>query len=112
MLNRAAILIKYKQPALDWLNNAEPEAEGIITLESVNSDRTVYLVREEAYDDTELFLKENYRYFFENELFSWYTAEELWPEKLSLELFSKWFEVECHSMVLDAEEEELADDEI
>ena len=91
MLNRSAILIKYKQPAVDWLNEADPETEKKLSAESVNSDRTVYLVREEAYEDLTEFLSENYRYFFENELFSWFSTEEHWPGELSYELFNRWF---------------------
>ena len=42
MINRAAIILKYKAPAVRWINEADPyNADPGITAKNVNSDRTV-----------------------------------------------------------------------
>jgi len=48
MLNRAAIFLKLKQPAIDWINEADPVDSPRVSLESANEDRTVYLVSDEV----------------------------------------------------------------
>ncbi len=45
MINRAAIILRYREPAVFWINESDPfdEAPGF-DLESVNQERTVYLI--------------------------------------------------------------------
>ena len=46
MINRAALILKYKTPAIKWINEADPyQDDPGITNEFVNSDRTVYLIK-------------------------------------------------------------------
>ena len=48
MLNRAALILRYKQPFVDWIN-ADPSATShALTLEEVNQEHTVYLVEVEV----------------------------------------------------------------
>ncbi len=43
MVNRAALLLRYKQPAVDWINDVDPaKTKRIMTLDEVNEERTVY----------------------------------------------------------------------
>ena len=56
-------------------------------------------------------LKRNYQTLFETELDSWYTEESLWPEKRDFKLFKQWFEVECHTCVVDTVGTAIEDDE-
>ena len=94
MINRAAILLKYKPPAVRWINEADPHNTGTdISLESANEDSTVYLImNEEAYlpETLEEWIQMNYEALFENELHGWYTDESLWPKKRDLKLFREW----------------------
>ena len=105
MINRAAIMLKYNQPAIDWINAAYPITDGEkMTLEEVNHERTVFLIRDEDADTPDIvnkWIKLNYENLFENELFSWYADESLWPRKRTLKMFKQWFEVECHTLVVD-----------
>ena len=116
MLNRAAILLKYKKPAIDWINDADPYSDDPgITVEDVNTERTVYLVRDEVADSpeaTEEWLKANQQVLFERELDGWYSDPTIWPKDRSYNQFKKWFEVECHSVVEDTLEEPIIDDEL
>jgi hypothetical protein len=113
MLNRTALILRYKEPALRWINENDPDGHQM-TLEEVNADKTVYLVADDAADTPEKlrrWLKRNYLFFFESELEGWYTDEEMWPGELTLELFLKWFDAEFHGVILDTVRGVIVDDE-
>ena len=115
MINRSAFLLKYKEPAVKWINESDPFNDNPgITIESVNTDRNVYLIREEDADtpeDLKKWVKLNYGTLFENELDGWYTDESLWPKKRTLSLFYEWFEIECHTVIIDTLQTPIEDDE-
>jgi hypothetical protein len=114
MLNRAAILLKLKQPAIDWINEADPMGNPGISLKSGNEDRTVYLVSDEVAEDpvnVMRWLRLNWETLFETELEAWYLDESLWVQDRSFELFQEWFELECHSMITDTADTPIEDDE-
>lgn len=114
MINRAAILLAYKQPAVNWINEADPYLRDPgLTLADVNCDRTVYLINEEyAESDVDVrgWIMRNYRALFEAELTGWYTDEALWPKHRDLALFDDWFEVQCHTVLIDLAGGPLFDD--
>mgnify|MGYP001150329022 CR=1 FL=1 len=105
LINRAAILLRYKLPAVEWINGCEPgDEEDDVTIEIANEERTVYLISDEDADDDESvqrWIELNYQALFENELDGWYCDDSFWPKNLSLKLFYEWFTVECHSVVED-----------
>ena len=75
-----------------------------LTPEEVNSDRTVYLIAEDAADTPETlekWIKANLDVLFECELEGWYTDPAVWPNNRTYALFKTWFEVECHTVLLD-----------
>ena len=118
MINRAAILLKYKEPAIRWVNDPELGDEidhTEFTEYEINSERTVYLISDEDAETDESvsqWIELNYINLFQNELDSWITDESMWPQDLSLGLFYEWFEVECHTMIVDTVEDiPIADDE-
>ena len=115
IINRAAVLLKYKSPAVQWINEADPyNADPGILLESVNEDRKVYLIKDEDADGQgaiEQWIKMNYEALFENELKGWYTDENLWPKKRDLKLFREWFDVDYHSVIEDTVGLPIKDDE-
>ncbi len=48
MINRAALILKYKAPAIKWVNDADPYNDNPgITADNIQDDQTVYLIREE-----------------------------------------------------------------
>lgn len=115
MINRAAVLLRYKAPAVAWINEADPsDVDPGVTLDSANDDRMVYLIRDDDGDSPDAlgdWVALNYAALFENELDGWYTDEKLWPANRDLSLFNEWFDVECHSMILDTVDEPIMDDE-
>jgi hypothetical protein len=56
MLNRALLVIRYKQPFIDWVNEADPYPGGhTMKLEDANEDSPAYLIHEEAAEHFEEF---------------------------------------------------------
>ena len=112
MLNRGAILLRYKAPFVQWINTSDPcNDDPGVTLESANRDKTIYLITENDADNYEDWIKLNYAVLFKNELFHWNTDESLWPPKITRKMFDEWFEVECHSILIDTVGGEIYDDE-
>ncbi len=116
MINRAALILKYKAPAIKWINDADPYQDNPgITIESVNKERTVYLLRDDVAETPEMldeWLKLNCEVLFEKELEGWYTDPELWPKNITYSLFKKWFDPECHTVVEDTVGDPIIDDDI
>jgi len=116
MLNRAAVLLRYKVPAVAWINDADPHyREPGVSLDRVNEERTVYLIHEDDVDPPEVlssWIEQNFLALFENELEGWYVDESLWPKKRDFSTFNEWFSVECHSIIIDTVGGAIFDDEI
>ena len=111
-INRTAVVIKPKQPFVDWLNSIPGESSDN-TLETVSSEYLTFLIPNlfgpvECLD----YIKEEYSQIFEYELFGWYTTE-LWPVKRDWKTFQKWFEIEINSEVIDlVNDEEIEKEEL
>lgn len=116
MLNRSALILKYKEPAVNWINQVDPYSDRKqITLEEANRECTVYLISEETAEtpgNLRKWIEANVQELFENELAGWYQNPEVWPRKLTLKLFDEWFAVECHSMIVDTVGGVIEDDGI
>ncbi len=73
MLNRAALILRYKQPFVDWINAADPSPTSrTLTLAEVNQEHTVYLVEVEYEDELTEWLTLHHEELFEEELTGWY----------------------------------------
>lgn len=113
MVNRAAVILKYKQPFIQWINDADPYNDNPgITFDRANNERTVYLISDEDADAFDEWLSLNYMILFENELEDWYTDESLWPKDRNRKIFDEWFNVECHSVLIDTVGSEIVDEDI
>ena len=113
MINRGAVLLRYKVPFIKWINDADPAGRKTeITMSAANEDRTVYLITDEDAENVEDWIRSNHVTLFENELEGWYTDETLWPQKRDYKTFKEWFEVECHSEIIDTVGGEIFDDEL
>ncbi|NBC05364.1 MAG: hypothetical protein GVY20_16895 [Bacteroidetes bacterium] len=114
MLNRTALILRYNEPAIRWINEADPVEESmVITGEQVNSERTVYLISDDDGENGETqqaWIKRNFRHLFETELEGWYTDPELWPKPLTLKLFHEWFDTEFNSIIIDTVDGPIFDD--
>ena len=106
-INRTAVVIKPKQPFIDWLNSIPGESSDN-TLETTSTDNITFLIPEffgpnESMD----YIKKRYFQIFELELLGWYTAKELWPKKRTWEVFQEWFDIEINSEVFDLVDGEI-----
>ena len=107
MINRAVLIVRPKQPFLDWAGGLDdsgllPDVEG----------ESVYLIPEfDGPDDADFIIEQVYLEVFENELYGWHTDESAWPENRDLETFRDWFTIELHSVVEDLCDYEIVDDD-
>jgi hypothetical protein len=106
MLNRAAVIVRPKQPYLDWAKSLDDS--GLVP--DPRGEQTVYLVPD-YWDDDEAWamLERIYPIIFEDELHGWCTDEASWPTPRDFGMFKEWFEVELHSVVEDLVDDELVD---
>ena len=113
MVNRGAVILRYKAPFIKWIKDADPsENSSEITMSNANEDRTVYLITDADAENVEGWIRENHVSLFESELEGWYTDDTLWPKNRDYKTFKEWFEVECHSVIMDMVGGEINDDEI
>jgi hypothetical protein len=112
MINRAALILQYKQPFVDWINAADPSPTAhALTLAQVNEEHTVYLVEVEDNDGLAIWLARHHTELFEEELAGWYTDPRLWPRDRSLKVMNEWCSFELHTVVVDTGESLLEDDD-
>ena len=113
MLNRNLVVVRLKQPFVDWVNEADPYPDGSrMTLKEVNEDLPAFLIHDDACEDLECWLEHFYQPLFEELLEQWYVDDALWPQRVTLALFKAWCDIEIHSMVFDLVDEPLVDDEL
>ena len=108
MLNRGVVIVRPKQPYLDW-------AAGLDDSELVpdpNAEQTVYLIPSYG-DDEEAWetLERVHSAIFENELYGWHTEEAAWPQGRDFAMFKAWFNIELHSVVEDLCDYEVVDED-
>jgi hypothetical protein len=113
MINRGLIIIRFKQPFVDWVNEADPHPGGStrMSIEQVNDDSPAFLIQDYASEEFEDWLEECYELLFEQILEEWYVDPSLWPQDRTLKLFKAWCDVEVHSMVVDMVDGPLEDDD-
>jgi hypothetical protein len=115
MVNRCALILKYREPMIRWINEADPYNDHTdISAERLRNERTVYLLPEIPVDmekAIEEWIDANLDNLFESEFGGWYTDPDLWPRGRSPKLFREWFEIEYHSVIVDTVGGELYDDE-
>lgn len=101
-ISRHLIILMPRQPALDWIKQADPNSPDV-SLDEVRQEQNAYLVPEtvEGQEEAERWVQRRWSMFFENFLADWYMEASWWPQKRTPEMFKKWFEVQYHSMVWD-----------
>jgi hypothetical protein len=110
MLNRSAVVIRYKQPFINWINSVEPEPRNDVTLAEANDDSTVYLVQANEERDIQRWLEHKHSAIFEELLNEWYVDPSLWPAKRTLKMLKEWCSFEFHPVVHDTGGEPLEDE--
>jgi hypothetical protein len=79
-LNRSAIVVKPKQPFLDWLHMADPTS-GSLTMRELVLEPTIYLIPECDTDaEVDAALRVMCEEIFVEQLAGWFTDETTWPK--------------------------------
>jgi hypothetical protein len=108
MLNRGVVVVRPKQPYLDWA--ARLDDSGIVP--DPNDEQTIYLIP--SFDDEEeawKILEKMHPSIFENELYEWHTDEGAWPKDRDFAMFKAWFEIKVYSVVEDLCDYEIFDED-
>ena len=105
VLDRSAVIIRPKQPYVDWANSTGPYNE---SLDDLSKQGRVVLVpeassREEALARIAVLAEE----LFRMELEAWQPGKAGWPRRLDFETFSEWFEIEVQLMVIDSSDQPI-----
>ena len=109
-LNRSALVVKPKQPFLDWLHKADPTSLEL-TMSDLIREPTIYLIPEcDTNEDLTDVLRELCEEIFEEQLAGWFTVTATWPRDRSFDVFCRWFAYEHHSMLVDLCDEPLIRD--
>jgi hypothetical protein len=108
MLNRGVVIVRPKQPYLDWAAGLDDSK----LVPDPTAEQTVYLIPSYG-DDEEAWeiLERVHPTIFENELYGWHTDEEAWPKDRDVAMFKAWFEIELHSVVEDLCDYEIVDED-
>ncbi len=107
VVERSIVVIKPKQPLLDWINANLAISEGtMLTLESIRIDCNSYLIPEvDAIEDGINYVDNNFEALFHLELASWSEDQNTWPNELSLKMFWEWFDIEISPTLIDLTDE-------
>ncbi len=109
MLNRSAVVVRPKQPFVDWLKSVNELELPDVTVAQL--DKTLYLVPDyEDPQDAEKVLKKVCEEIFCRELEGWYADEETWPKDRSVKVFKEWFALEHYGVVEDVGRGPIEDD--
>ena len=110
MLNRSAIVVKPRQPFLDWLHTADPTSHRL-TLRELSREPTVYLIPGcDTEEDVRAVLRDLSEEIFIEQLAGWFTDENTWPRGRSFDVFCRWFDFQHHSVLVDLCDELLIDE--
>ncbi len=118
-LNRAAVVLRYKQPYVDWVQIAGPDPLADYSLAEANDDGETFLIPSfdspvapvDGTEDAIKWVEKRWKMFFEHILDDWIQDESAWPPKRTLKMFREWFDVEYRSIVWDMGNEPLSIDE-
>jgi hypothetical protein len=118
-LNRAVVVLRYKQPYVDWIRTAGPNPLADYSLAEANDDGEIFLIPSfdsavdpvDGTEDAVKWVEKRWKMFFEHILEAWIVDESTWPQKRTLKMFREWFDVEYRSMVWDMGNEPFVIDE-
>ncbi len=109
-LNRSAVVLKPKQPFVDWLNALPGEDK--YTLDQLRGEPRVILLPKFSRPGEEIgYLRKISPELFSYQLWGWYTDESAWPGQRDWNVFQEWFDIRFCSEVFDMVEKKLEREE-
>ena len=111
-LNRSAIVLRPKPPFLEWLHAADLQSVSL-TLADLGREPTIYLVSAcEDAEDEQACLQTVFSTMFDDQLDGWWRDRTAWPTPRSFDVFTRWFDYQFLSTLLDLTDEPLIEEEI
>ena len=100
-INRAALIVRPKQPYVDWANSVDDEGPQAV-LQGLRTDPSTYLVESiDLTEDCDLLVGDTWEWIFREQLGGWMRDPGLWPEGMTREMFLEWFDCELSTMIWD-----------
>jgi hypothetical protein len=110
MVNRSLLVIRPKEPFIQWLKNLPEPSE--VTVEECGQDATAFLIPDfEDDEERDEIITEFFPVLFDEALLEWWSDEKDWPKHRDLKMFYEWFQVDFHSLVLDLGIDPLSSEE-
>lgn len=102
------MIIRPRQAFLDWANQLDADVKFD---ENDNVEGTNFLIEEDFFD-VEPVIEKHFKKIFKHELSMVTELEDLWPQKLTIDVFLEWFSVDFGSVVIDLEKSDLKREKI
>ena len=107
IVNRGYIIVRPTAQFWSWDN---PYTEEELRVEEGDPiEPNIYLIEEDFFD-VEPLIEQNFKKIFKTELSMVNEDEGSWPEKLTVELFLNWFDLEFGATVIDLDKSDLKKD--
>lgn len=101
-VERSVVVIKPKQPFLEWINSTFDDLPHKLELKDIQIDCNSYLIPEVSeIEDGINFVDDKFNDLFLMELSSWTEDQSIWPKNLTLEMFWSWFDIEIFPTIID-----------
>ncbi len=100
-INRAALIVRPKQPYVDWANSVDDDGPRAI-LQELRTDPSIYLVETiDLLEAVDLLIDDTWEWIFREQLNGWMRDPDLWPDRLTREMFLEWFDCGLSTMIWD-----------
>lgn len=96
IINRSVVIIRPKQPLLDWIASVDKKLEVASMSIDVTEEGNAFLIPDEDIIDAKearRYIEKRWQQIFEQFLFEWVIEDSLWPQKRTLKIFREWFEL-------------------
>lgn len=97
-INRFAIVVRPKEPYLDWARSIDGGAR---LVRSADQFCSVYLAEADENEPPKNVVWRHFAAIFEEQLASWYLDTDTWPARRTRALFDQWFDVRVVDLVFD-----------
>ena len=102
-VNRSVLVLRPKQAFVDWLFSLPFSWDTkVVNLAQLQHDCNALLIPPaEHIEDVQKFIRQHWHALLQAELLDWCEDSTLWPEKITQNLFSQWFDITLHSVLTD-----------
>lgn len=98
-VNRAALIVRPKQPYIDWADSMDDNGP---RWNPDIAEASIYLVEQiELLEDVPTLIDTHWEWVFEDQLSGWMRDPEAWPAPLTRGMFVEWFDYEVSTVIWD-----------